>query len=172
MPLTPDASVAWLHDPTLGRWLSFSNPSGWLVASTLSDVAAVVAEALGQALRSRGLAVEFTLGALADVARSLTRVGIERVRVDGHTDDVGSARYNDQLSLRRAESVARGADRRAASQMAAPATMTTIRRSGRRFKSGSPRSSRTEAAIQRVGFRGRPVPLGCRGDDVRSLQNR
>ncbi len=45
--------------------------------------------------------------ALADVARSLTRVGIERVRVDGHTDDVGSARYNDQLSLRRAESVAR-----------------------------------------------------------------
>ncbi len=44
--------------------------------------------------------------ALADVARSLTRVGIERVRVEGHTDDVGSARHNDQLSLRRAESVA------------------------------------------------------------------
>lgn len=44
--------------------------------------------------------------ALAEVARALMRVGIERVRVEGHTDDVGSARYNEQLSLRRAESVA------------------------------------------------------------------
>ncbi len=45
MPLTPDANAAWLHDPALGRWLSFSKPSGWLVATNLSDVGPVVAEA-------------------------------------------------------------------------------------------------------------------------------
>lgn len=44
--------------------------------------------------------------AVASVARALTRVGIDRVLVEGHTDNVGSARYNEQLSLRRAETVA------------------------------------------------------------------
>lgn len=44
--------------------------------------------------------------AVASVARALTRVGIDRVMVEGHTDNVGSARYNEQLSLRRAETVA------------------------------------------------------------------
>jgi outer membrane protein OmpA-like peptidoglycan-associated protein len=33
-------------------------------------------------------------------------VGVERVIVEGHTDSVGSARLNEALSLRRAESVA------------------------------------------------------------------
>ena len=45
-------------------------------------------------------------GALDEVARTLARVGIDRVRVEGHTDNVGAARYNRALSLRRAESVA------------------------------------------------------------------
>jgi outer membrane protein OmpA-like peptidoglycan-associated protein len=44
--------------------------------------------------------------AVADVAQSLTAVGIERVMVEGHTDNVGTARHNEVLSLRRAESVA------------------------------------------------------------------
>jgi len=44
--------------------------------------------------------------AVAKVAQALTRVGIDRVLVEGHTDNVGSARHNEQLSLRRAESVA------------------------------------------------------------------
>ncbi len=44
--------------------------------------------------------------AVDNVARALTRVGIDRVLVEGHTDNVGSARHNEQLSLRRAESVA------------------------------------------------------------------
>lgn len=44
--------------------------------------------------------------AVASVAQALARVGIERVLVEGHTDNVGSARYNEQLSLRRAETVA------------------------------------------------------------------
>lgn len=44
--------------------------------------------------------------ALAEVARTLSSVGVDRVIVEGHTDNVGSARLNAALSLRRAESVA------------------------------------------------------------------
>lgn len=47
------------------------------------------------------------LTAVADVARSLSAVGIEHVMVEGHTDNVGTAKHNQMLSLRRAESVAR-----------------------------------------------------------------
>ncbi|MFS8929959.1 OmpA family protein [Cupriavidus taiwanensis] len=41
------------------------------------------------------------------IGRALRGVGIERLRVDGHTDDAGSADYNQSLSVRRAEAVAR-----------------------------------------------------------------
>ncbi|WP_341891367.1 OmpA family protein [Variovorax sp. YR752] len=44
--------------------------------------------------------------AVAGVARGLGSVGIERVIVEGHTDNVGSARHNETLSLRRAQTVA------------------------------------------------------------------
>ncbi|UVH49535.1 OmpA family protein [Pseudomonas sp. CBSPBW29] len=40
------------------------------------------------------------------IGKALTGVGIERVRVDGHTDASGKETYNQQLSLRRAKSVA------------------------------------------------------------------
>lgn len=39
------------------------------------------------------------------IGQSLLGVGIERVRVDGHTDASGKEAYNEQLSLRRAKSV-------------------------------------------------------------------
>ncbi len=39
------------------------------------------------------------------IGKALTGVGIERVRVDGHTDASGKEAYNQQLSLRRAKSV-------------------------------------------------------------------
>ncbi len=41
------------------------------------------------------------------LGRALSGVGIERLRVDGHTDDAGAAEYNQSLSVRRAEAVAR-----------------------------------------------------------------
>jgi outer membrane protein OmpA-like peptidoglycan-associated protein len=44
--------------------------------------------------------------AVADVARTLGTLGIDRVRIEGHTDNVGSPKYNAGLSQRRAESVA------------------------------------------------------------------
>ncbi|WP_248800255.1 OmpA family protein [Pseudomonas sp. MWU13-2105] len=40
------------------------------------------------------------------IAKALLGVGIERVRVDGHTDASGKESYNEQLSVRRANSVA------------------------------------------------------------------
>ena len=40
------------------------------------------------------------------IGKALLGVGIERVRVDGHTDTSGKETYNQQLSLRRAKSVA------------------------------------------------------------------
>lgn len=39
------------------------------------------------------------------IGKSLLGVGIERVRVDGHTDASGKESYNEQLSQRRAKSV-------------------------------------------------------------------
>lgn len=40
------------------------------------------------------------------IAKALLSVGIQRVRVDGHTDASGKESYNEQLSVRRANSVA------------------------------------------------------------------
>lgn len=39
------------------------------------------------------------------IGKALLGAGIERVRVDGHTDASGSQAYNEQLSMRRANSV-------------------------------------------------------------------
>jgi outer membrane protein OmpA-like peptidoglycan-associated protein len=46
--------------------------------------------------------------ALASVADSLKRLGVTRVRVEGHTDNTGPARHNVTLSRRRAEAAAQG----------------------------------------------------------------
>lgn len=41
------------------------------------------------------------------IGRALLGAGIERVRIDGHTDASGSQAYNEQLSIRRASSVSK-----------------------------------------------------------------
>jgi outer membrane protein OmpA-like peptidoglycan-associated protein len=45
--------------------------------------------------------------ALRTVARTLRELGIDHLRVEGHTDTIGTTAYNQRLSQRRAESVAR-----------------------------------------------------------------
>ena len=42
---------------------------------------------------------------IGQMARSLLTVGIHGARVEGHTDSTGTARYNQELSTRRAEAV-------------------------------------------------------------------
>lgn len=44
--------------------------------------------------------------AIGGVSRTLRSIGIDSITVEGHTDNVGPARYNTALSMRRAESVA------------------------------------------------------------------
>lgn len=43
---------------------------------------------------------------VARMGRELSEVGIDTLRVEGHTDDQGSPAYNERLSLRRAQAVA------------------------------------------------------------------
>ncbi|MET0152680.1 MAG: OmpA family protein [Candidatus Binatia bacterium] len=45
--------------------------------------------------------------AIGDMAVQLRQVGIERIRIEGHTDSLGSRVHNVELSRRRAEVVAR-----------------------------------------------------------------
>lgn len=50
-----------------------------------------------------------TVGRLADTLR---QAGLSRLRIEGHTDNVGDATLNQRLSLRRADVVAREFDQR------------------------------------------------------------
>jgi outer membrane protein OmpA-like peptidoglycan-associated protein len=44
--------------------------------------------------------------AIGNMAQQLRKVGIERIRIEGHTDNLGTHGYNVELSRRRAETVA------------------------------------------------------------------
>lgn len=50
---------------------------------------------------------ETDLRAIERIGKTLRAAGIERLRVEGHTDTVGDPAYNERLSLRRAQAVAR-----------------------------------------------------------------
>lgn len=72
-------------------------PEGWELNLGVKLLFAVDDDTLAEAHRS----------ALLDVAHALARLGVDRVRIEGHSDNSGSERYNQALSLRRAETVAR-----------------------------------------------------------------
>ena len=46
------------------------------------------------------------------IGDALQQLGVDRLRVEGHTDNVGSASFNQTLSLRRAEAVAQALARK------------------------------------------------------------
>jgi outer membrane protein OmpA-like peptidoglycan-associated protein len=82
-------------------------------------------------------------GVIAEAANAARTTGSARIEVSGHTDTVGSAQYNQGLSMRRAEAVARELETR-----------------------GVPRSS---MVLQAFGFTRLLVPTG---PNVREPQNR
>lgn len=82
-------------------------------------------------------------GVVAEAANAAKSTGSARIEVSGHTDTVGSAQYNQALSMRRAESVAKELETR-----------------------GIPRS---QMVLQAFGFTRLLVPTGA---GVREPQNR
>jgi len=72
-------------------------PDGWELNLGMKLLFAVDDDAVPESGRA----------ALVDVAQTLARLGVERVRIEGHSDKVGTESYNQALSLRRAEAVAR-----------------------------------------------------------------
>lgn len=92
-PSRPEQQVAMLKS------LGFeSNDDGWTLNLSMrpilfpTDVDVMVAE---------------DQMALRRIATDLLKVGIDRVRIEGHTDNIGSHEYNQGLSQRRAEAAAR-----------------------------------------------------------------
>lgn len=80
------------------RGLGFSeDEAGWTLITAGRLLFATDSDVLLPELRSK----------VDNVARSLHKAGIDRFRVEGHTDDQGAAAYNDALSLRRARAVAK-----------------------------------------------------------------
>ena len=80
------------------RGLGFSeDDAGWTLITPSRLLFATDSDALRPELHAK----------VDAVARSLHQVGIDRFRVEGHADDQGAAAYNDALSLRRANAVAK-----------------------------------------------------------------
>lgn len=80
--------------------------SGAVITNTGSQLRVILPESVTFATGSSTVASSF-LPALRDVARSLNAHPNSTVRVVGHTDTVGSAAYNQQLSQDRALAVTR-----------------------------------------------------------------
>jgi outer membrane protein OmpA-like peptidoglycan-associated protein len=80
--------------------------SGAVITNTGSQLRVILPEGVTFATGSATVASSF-LPALREVARSLNAHPNSIVRVVGHTDNVGTAAYNSQLSQDRAQAVAR-----------------------------------------------------------------
>lgn len=75
------------------------------------------------------------------MGRALASAGLDRLRVEGHTDDMGTVAYNNRLSLRRAEAVAQ-----VLSETGIPMDRITVQGFGstRPLATGTGRGSRRE----------------------------
>jgi outer membrane protein OmpA-like peptidoglycan-associated protein len=80
--------------------------SGAVITNTGSQLRVILPEGVTFATGSATVASSF-LPALREVARSLNAHPNSIIRVVGHTDNVGTAAYNSQLSQDRAQAVAR-----------------------------------------------------------------
>jgi outer membrane protein OmpA-like peptidoglycan-associated protein len=80
------------------RSLGFAeNPEGWMLNLSVPILFELDRDELKPETRM----------AVDELADSLIRVGIRRIRVEGHTDNSGGREHNIELSRRRAEAVAR-----------------------------------------------------------------
>ena len=98
-PAPVAAPSTWLtpEQQDVLRGLGFTeDDAGWTLITPGRLLFAVDSDVLMPALHTK----------VDAVARSLHKVGIDRFRVEGHTDDQGAAAYNQALSLRRANAVA------------------------------------------------------------------
>lgn len=118
-----NALVCLISALLLGCASSPSTPTAVAATPTRAERAVAALSALGFAPQSDGwyltlpapLVFDFDSDAVSDrgrtdvtrVARELTALEVDRVFVYGHTDAVGATQYNQALSQRRAEAVAR-----------------------------------------------------------------
>lgn len=98
------SGCAWMHKPTLASQqaealttLGFNKiEDGWKLILPDRVLFRFDKDGLRPELRH----------SIVDVAHQLLAVQIHQVRVEGHTDNIGAYEYNQDLSLRRANSVA------------------------------------------------------------------
>lgn len=87
--------------PSLTELLSaagfFEGDEGWTLNLDSQMLFAFESDALTEQARA----------AIARLSRVLLEIGIQQLRVEGHTDNIGTGEFNQRLSMRRAEAVAR-----------------------------------------------------------------
>ena len=89
----PPVSTAKPGRDTALRSMGFEpGPDGWMLGLSTPILFEIDRAELQPATRE----------ALVKMAETLRKIGVERIRVEGHTDDVGSLDYNVDLSYRRA----------------------------------------------------------------------
>ena len=97
MPPAPTLDPAAQRTAELQRLGFVRTEEGWeypISGKILFDTASDAIDSESQAVTTR-------------IGSALERLGIDHLKVEGHTDNVGSAAFNQTLSLRRAEAVAR-----------------------------------------------------------------
>ena len=96
-PAAPAAEPSRASQIDAVRELGFSETGdGWLLSLPDAILFNVDSDTLTPATEAR----------IATMARDLLRAGVRRLRIEGHTDNLGNRAYNVELSKRRADAVA------------------------------------------------------------------